>query len=454
LNDLRDELARVTGAIWTSDRMATDLAEICSYGSRFAGSEGERRTRSHILERLHAAGLANVRTWGFDYLGWERGECRLQALDDERDMPAISLVGSPSTEAKGLEAEVVDLGYGSRADFERHRDGLHGRIAMVSSGAPPGERTVHRRAKYGWAVERGAAGFLQMNHLPGLLPLTGSLRPDRSGEIPAASVSHEAGTEIRRRSRRGALSLRLTIHNQFRRARAEHVFADIPGASDETIILGAHYDGHDISPSALDNGSGLVTTLELARLLAPLSGRLRRTVRIAFWTVEEWALVGSGKYARSLSSDERRRIALVVNLDTTSGLGPLSWAVNGFTELTPRLRHYRDESGLDWDVREDVLTNSDHFSFLLAGVPAIWLQGTAAPDTTPRRYVLTAADTLDKVSSREMKEAATIAAQVVLRAANDPEPLARHYTPEEVREMLRVRGMQPLLEAQGEWPDA
>lgn len=50
---------------------------------------------------------------------------------------------------------------------------------------------------------------------------------------------------------------------------AENVVIDIPGASRDRVIIGAHYDSAVLAPGADDNASGVAATLELVRLLAP-----------------------------------------------------------------------------------------------------------------------------------------------------------------------------------------
>ena len=82
---------------------------------------------------------------------------------------------------------------------------------------------------------------------------------------------------------------------------------DIPGHSDEWIVLSAHLDGHDISESAMDNASGVAAALAVARALAPEVAGWRRGVRLAFFSVEEWALTGSAGYVAGLDAGQRAR---------------------------------------------------------------------------------------------------------------------------------------------------
>lgn len=450
---LEQRLAHAIGVIWTSNQMRADLADVCAIGSRFAGTLGERRAEELVLERLHQAALTDVQAWAFAYDAWDRGDCCLElAHSDQLLSSAISLVGSPSTSPHGLKAEVVNLGVGTLDDFEEQREQIPGRFVVTSSGNAPGVRPIHRRQKYGWAVERGAAGFVYVNHLPGMLPLTGSLRSGRPGEIPAVGVSFEDGQALLRQPS-GSPNARLTLTNHTRRATAENLIVNIPGQTEEMVIVSAHYDGHDISPSALDNGSGLVVALQLVRLLAPLAGQLQCTVRFVFFTVEEWGMVGSTKYVDSLLEQELANIRLVVNIDGTSGWGSLLWSLNGFRMLVPIFRRLSQEMGYEFGITEEITTNSDHFPFVVSGVPAVWLRGNAPPDASPRRFILTPADTLDKVLQRDMKESAMVACQMVLRVASAPEWPARRLSRLEVRAMLRRHGLEDALRAQGVWAE-
>jgi len=45
------------------------------------------------------------------------------------------------------------------------------------------------------------------------------------------------------------------------------VIAEIPGESDELVIIGGHSDSWDGARGAQDNGTGTCSTMEAARLL-------------------------------------------------------------------------------------------------------------------------------------------------------------------------------------------
>ncbi|MEK6701591.1 MAG: M20/M25/M40 family metallo-hydrolase [Planctomycetota bacterium] len=65
----------------------------------------------------------------------------------------------------------------------------------------------------------------------------------------------------------------------------------------EVFILSCHYDAVPNSPGADDNGTGVAAAIELARSLKDF--KTRRTIRLAFFTLEEVGLIGSIEYVKS-----------------------------------------------------------------------------------------------------------------------------------------------------------
>ncbi|MCX4243796.1 M28 family metallopeptidase [Paraliomyxa miuraensis] len=73
-----------------------------------------------------------------------------------------------------------------------------------------------------------------------------------------------------------------------------NVIGRLPGAaaSNEVVLVGAHYDHIDGCLGADDNGTGVAGVLELARVLASAPSR-PRTLAVACWDQEELGLLGS-----------------------------------------------------------------------------------------------------------------------------------------------------------------
>lgn len=414
--------------IWRSRDLADDFQALVDCGGRFAGSESEARAREFLRARLgEAAGGGGVGEHAFDYDGWAREGTRLARLGagGPRLLPATSLVSSPPTPAGGLEAEVLDLGRGAPADFEQAGADVAGRLVLVRHEYPFASGVVHRRVKYDLARERGAAGFLVASNLPGQVLVTGSSGEGRPADVPAAGVTLEAGEALagypggRRRAR-------LEVAVRRGPARAANLIAEVPGRGPEWVVLSAHYDGHDLAESALDNATGVAALLEVVRAIGPAVPSCPRGLRAILFTVEEWGLRGSAAYAAGLSEDERRAIALDVNLDTIAGGPRLAALVSGFADLVPWVDRVSADAGLDVRAVLPFMPNSDHASFARRGIPALRLVAGFDDPAAGPRYLLTAGDTRDKVPLAELKAGTLTAAELTWRALTWPGPIAAH----------------------------
>jgi len=437
---------------WTSRDLYANLETLCDFGSRFAGTPSEAQARDFIADKFRAYGLSDVRAEPFEYLGWWRGTCALNVTAPiQRAFDAISLVYSPSTPPGGLSAPIVEVGMGTEKEYARKKDALAGKIVVCSSANPEEGRRPHRREKYGWAVDAGAVAFIYTRHLQGGLPETGSLRAGRLGEIPAVAVSYETGFALKRLMEKGEVVVTLDVHNESRPTTAWHVVGEVPGKNSEMIVVGAHYDGHDISLGAMDDASGTCLVLELARLFAPLRGQLRRTIRFVAFACEELGVLGSAKYVEA-HRGEMKNIALMINLDGAVGNGHKGFAFSGLEDVEALLKSIAKETGYALRLHERVVTASDNFPFFMEGVPAIMMTAKEDDRALGRGFGHTALDTLDKVSERDMKECAMVAARVLLRLAASADSIGRHRTPAEIKEILVAQDLEEPLRAQGKWP--
>ncbi len=346
------------------------------------------------------------------YHGWDRGPARLE-LADGRSFPACALGRSPATPAGGLRAEVVDLGRGTPADFTLAAEHIRGRIVLVRHEYYMASGHIHRRRKYELARAAGAVGFLIACHLPGGLLVTGSSGGGGAGEIPCAGISHEAGVALGRAT--GAV--RLETAGRFVDRIAENLFVDIPGRTDEWVVLSAHLDGHDFAQSAIDNGSGVISAVAAAEALRDIMPRRRRGLRVALFNVEEWWLIGSRVHLANLDPRERAKLVFNVNLDSVAGTSRLSIMTSGIPAADALLDQVNRDHGFGMRRHRPYMSNSDHANFIEAGIPALRLfAGLDEPDSN-MRFLLTAGDTPDKVDPAELKTAATVTAALVLGSA-------------------------------------
>lgn len=389
-----------------------EFARLCDCGGRRAGTPSEQAA----LALLHRLGTSAT---GRDpvvlpaaYAGWD-AEASLYLVGATRDVPltCLPLLRSVATADDGLEAEVLPIGRGTEEEFAAAGDALRGRIALVRHEYMFAAGHVHRRRKYGWAIERGAVGFLIEGPLP-TAAVAGSTGRGGEAGIPALGVSPEAAARLAPQG--GGLSrARIVLRAKEREAATETILFDVPGEGTGWVVLSAHLDGHNHAESAMDNASGVAVALAVARALAPYAAQFRRGLRLALFSAEEWALTGSRTYLDGLAQGERDAIALNVNLDSVAGASRLTALCSGFPALGGFVRDVSARAGLPMGAHMPLMENSDHANFAARGIPALRLVAGFDEPGSNLRHVLTAADTRDKVAVSELRVSSLAAAALV-----------------------------------------
>ena len=444
---LRDAERLLVGDIYTSREVLDTLEVLCDdFGSRWAGSESERQAADYLLSRFQDFGLADCTLEPFEFIGWTRGPATLRVTTPlQREIACISLPMCPPAQ---LEGPLVYVGDGAPKEFESLGDQLRGAIAMVGTTPPRGlNRTVHRSEKYQRAVLAGASAFLYVNQYEAYGPETGSIANDREAPIPGIGISKEDGALLLRLQRRhGPLTLRVETTDSSGPRTGLNVVGTLPGSgkSEEFVVVGCHYDGHDISQGAHDPASGAVALVEAARVLSLHAKDLVGCdIRFVLFSAEETGLIGARRYVAS-HEGELDRCRFMLNLDAAGGSGRKGLTVNRWPELDPFWQRCADEMAAELPVGQKTSAFSDHFPFFLAGVPTA-MMGDPEGLNTGRGYDHTAWDTVDKVCLNDMREAASVAARLALRISREePWPVKRR-----TREAVAsLQAAEPSLEGQ------
>jgi len=408
-------LDTVLGRIWASPRIHSDHRAICATGGRFAGTESEARAREWLAVRLAEATGAAVEREAIPYRGWTRGPASVTGPDG-RAWPAQALGRSPSGE---MTAPLLDLGRGTPAEIAAAGEAVRGAILLVRHEFMVGTGHVHRRAKYDAARAAGAAGFVITCHEAGGLPVTGSAGDGGPGNIPCVGISFEAGAAL---AEAAGKPVTLRTAGTFADASAENLFATIPGRGPELVVLSAHYDGHDLAESAIDNATGLACALAVAEAVRGVVPGLARGLQVAFFSIEEWALLGSREHLRRIGEAERARRVLNVNLDSLAGADGLTALTSGVPGMDRFIAEAFAPVGLAIGTYAQFMGNSDHANYIRARVPALRLCCGFDQPGSNMRFLLTPADTADKVHPHQLKTAAAVAAALVLAACAAPTP--------------------------------
>ena len=179
---------------------------------------------------------------------------------------------------------------------------------------------------------------------------------------------------------------------------SSNVIAELPGAGDGVIVIGAHYDTVPDSIGASDNSSGVAALLAVAERL---EGRaLPFTLRFVAFGSEETGLHGSEHYVDSLSAQELDEIYLMINLDSIGSGSRLAvagdrWAVRHVEETASR-------EGISLDVSIRGGRGSDHANFREAWVPVIFFRS----DDLSR--INTPADTMQHINPSLLGDATAL----------------------------------------------
>ena len=448
------------GEIWQTSEIQKNMLVLADeIGSRFAGTPSEKQAQEYMVEKLKEYGYENARAVPFKYYGWRRGSATLEMTEPvSRRFEAISLAMSPGGT---VEADVINLGTGSPEEFEAvGPEDVKGKIVLCSSATSPSGKRVHRRTKYGYAVKYGAMGFIFMNHNPGQLAATGSLRPSyrMGGEIPGIGVSLETGSLIQRLA--GDRPLRVKFSDESEvvpDSESANIVAELPGRSDEWIVVGGHYDGHDIAQGAMDNLSGTTVTMELARVLKPYEGKFKRGIRFICFGCEEIGVTGSTSYVAD-HLDQMKKTAIMVNLELgglayTDGMKHAAFTVYQPPEMKQWIEEFLKEVAYATSIRTGMSAASDHWPFVMQGVPAIYMH----EEPSMRQFVQgrgwghTTADSMDKVDSRNLQEGAMLMARLLLRLATQRKKIAKHTPLNKIVRHLERTGMKKTLEIQLKW---
>ncbi|MBN1296449.1 M28 family peptidase [bacterium] len=438
---------------WTSDEAMVNHRELClQYRGRFSASSDAAGAAAFIEKTLNRYGLTNARREYFEMTAWTRGgKAVLELVEPHRArFPCIALPYSPSCND---EFDVADGGMGHPADLAEIPGGVLGKAVLIDDKNPPAGPHLHRLHKYLNTRHAGASAFLFVQNSPGMLSPTGSLAFNHSGPldqtIPSVGIPSEIAAELREWARRGTLRIRLTMDNSLARGRDCNVVADLgnPGTSEDIILVCAHYDGHDIAQGAVDNASGTVVVLETARLLAPLTNQLRASLRFVLFGSEEMGLIGSHSLARAMEHD-LHRIRFIFNLDCVGSTGRLVMMLQNCPEWLPFFKTHIASLPADVDINTHFVPFSDHFPFVVRGIPASFM---VTPGIGDRGWGHTIADTFEKVSQETLMRVSMHTARLIMRTSRlTPWPQSKKSR-EDIIALLESRHMRPLMEHEGHW---
>jgi len=355
-------------------------------GNRAAGTPGYDRSAEYVSEQLAKAGY-QVRFEEFEFPFFQERSPAVLAVNaaEGSQQPAptgavrtLSSSGSGDVTAR-LRTVNLQLGAeppaasasgcegGDFKDFER------GAVALIRRG------TCQFQTKVENAVAAGAVGVIIMNEGTDGRKDAFSGQLTKLVQVPVVGIPYALGTAFGAEAQ--GVTVHLAVDAVAGKRPSRNVVAETVGGGDGVwIMAGAHLDSVPEGPGINDNGSGTAAVLEAALQLAQEPAQTRRHVRFAFWGAEERGLIGSRHHVDALSDEERRRIALYINLDMVGSpnftryvQGPAATddgpAAVARRELMAEFR----EGSLNIEERTGTRFGSDDSSFSQKGIPTVGL---------------------------------------------------------------------------------
>jgi hypothetical protein len=314
-------------------------------GPRTAGSAAAAEAAEAIAGAFRGLGL-EPRFQEFPLLGYEAGEPELE-IEGERWAAGPCVYAHPTPD-EGVVGRLRKIG-------EQPRDLGDGKPAPAF--AIEDDAGLELGRIYANPVFGGAIPFISLQH----------------PQITVGPTVHVSVVDGERLLGLEGARARLVVRGRFVPGmRERNVLAELRGASEETVVVSAHFDSVWRGPGAIDNASGVEGMLQIAERLV---GREHpRTVLFAAFAAEEPGLLGSRYYVHEAKlRGELDRIVGVVNLDCVAHGEPLELMV-GPDELRGRALEHAARLGLERRYRLEVTEpgpGTDHYWFAQERIPAL-----------------------------------------------------------------------------------
>ena len=440
------ELKQLQRAALENDYAYRQVAHLANnIGPRLSGSTQAAKAVEYVAAELKALGC-EVQLEKVMVPHWVRGEETAalvqfsgQAPNTTQKIVLCALGGSVATPKDGIEAEVLVV-----KNFDELKSMPHEKVAgkivlfnypfdkqMAAEGRSLqayGKAVVYRSDGPSAAARQGAVACLirSVGGADYRLPHTGMTDYAADApKVPAGAVTAEDADLILHLLRQGPVKTKLILTPQtLPDAESANVIADIKGSEhpEQVVIVSGHLDSWDLGTGAIDDGAGVAVSMEVANVIQKLRLKPKRTIRVIAWMNEENGEAGSKQYAKDHDKEFSNHFAA---METDGGAGhPIGVNIKAnqkVKKIFAPVANVLQESGAGiLDLVEHC--GADIEPLEKAGVPAF------SPIQDSRfyfNYHHTAADTLDKIVSKELAENSAVVAVVAYALANMERPLPR-----------------------------
>lgn len=380
-----------------------------SLEGREVGEPGEWKAAAYISSEFAKAGLETAGdndSWlqAFEFTKQTSyGSGNALTVDGQRMTLREDFIPLPhSANGTFTFSEIVDAGYGITSQDSLYDDykGLQasGKAILIRRHSPPDSVHPHvdfrkyesLNDKITLAIDNKAAAiiFITPTRFDDTLPGITAMRV-AAKEIPIVYLRQAALKRLGYDPDQPNLrAIQFTTDLVRARDTGYNVIAILPGQSDTSIVIGAHYDhlgygehsslyaGKErlIHYGADDNASGTGGLIELAKYFHSRRDLLRHSIVFAAFSGEESGILGSNYYVKQRVTDPAK-VFFMLNMDmigrlsdTDSGLAVFG---TGTAEAFKSYFAHYNRPGLNITFKEPGTGPSDHTAFYNAGVPVL-----------------------------------------------------------------------------------
>jgi len=439
--------------------------EYLSTLDKTSGTDGERKAHEYVRGKLKEYGVP-YKEYEFDSYLSHPIKASLEVVSPSKmEVKAITAAFSKSTDGERIEAEMVHVplpegtlfgGFSGLVDLYR-KLGVEGKVILVWGLASP---TVMWAAQLAGAIGQVHISGEDVIHEMIVTTIWGtptSESAERMPTIPAISIGKSDGERLLELIEEGEVRVSFSTVVDTRWRRIPITVAEIQGTEDpeKFMLIHGHMDSWYVGTT--DNCTGNAACLELSRLFWENREKLRRGVRIAWWSGHSTGRYsGSTWYADNLFEELNKGCFVSMNIDSPGVQGATLFRGGGLMGTAEFMGEaVKDATGAkEVPVSARSMRAGDQ-SFYGIGIPNVGV-GSGIPMGSPLRGVIiggsgggwwwhSAHDTVDKGDSEVLHRDLKMQALATYRFCNVPllpfdfVPVAEVYE----REVKDIQGVVP-----------
>lgn len=322
----RVTVKRIVDEVMVNSTAYENLRYLCKkIGPRLSGSDNALKAVYAGARMLRDAGADSVYLQPCTVTHWVRGakeEGSFSSAGQKYMLHLTALGNSEGSRGKPVEADIVEVK--SMDELEKLGNSVKGKIVFFNIAMNPtyirtfrayGESGVGRRAGPAQAAKYGAVGAWVRSLASNAddHPHTGATQyNDSFPKIPAVAISTNDANKISAmlasgKQVRGSFKTNCTVLGP---SPSFNVIGEIKGSEfpEQIISVGGHLDSWDLAEGAEDDGTGIVQSIEVMRVLKATGLRPKRTVRTVLFMNEENGTGGAKAYFEEAKRKKEQHI--------------------------------------------------------------------------------------------------------------------------------------------------